>query len=355
MELGRELRTFIANWMPDDVIRAFSRQYVAGKGVEAAVRMVEKLWYDCRILSTIDVLGEEVDTIEKANHTVDLYASLYEELRELSIPPEAKPTISTKISAHVPSKRNADETIEFDRAVCERNLEQNIRAAELHGFAFGFDMEQSWWTDETLDMYHRKWIQHGKSIPQQSLGAVLQACLKRTDYDVGQFHEGERVRLCKGIYREPETIAFRDSKVIFERMIRHGQYLAAKGVYVEFATHHVPTLLRFLGEVVIPLGLMPQEYELQNLLGVDKRKEFQDPFVSGEIFNDVAYFPRRHLSARSQKSLEAHIELGGRLRFYVPFFEKDGDEVKYGRRRMIESPQFWGYGVKALPRVLLKR
>ncbi len=189
-----------------------------------------------------------------------------------------------------------------------------LKASET-GHMVRIDMEDSECVDREIELYKRL---HDE-FPQ-NVGLVIQAYLKRTDSDIKnliQMHTPEKpvnIRLCKGIYREPESIAFKDKNRINLKYLENLEELLKNGVYVGIATHDKFLVNSAIG-LVNKYGLTKKQYEFQMLYGVT-------PELRAEL-----------------------IESGHSMRVYVPF----GNEwFGYSTRRLKENPEVAGHIVKAL-------
>jgi proline dehydrogenase len=199
--------------------------------------------------------------------------------------------------------------------LCKRNVEAVIAAAEPTNRFVRIDMEDSSTTDETLRLFRELRDEgHGR------VGPVLQASLKRTVADAATL-AGASVRLCKGIYVEPESMQFQDDQAVRASFVRTLETLLDGGCYAAIATHDqwlVDQSLRLLRERDLP----QDRYEFQMLLGV--RPELGDRIVAD----------------------------GHRLRIYVPYGRQ---WYEYSLRRLQENPKIAGYVAGDLRRSLLRR
>jgi proline dehydrogenase len=182
------------------------------------------------------------------------------------------------------------------------------QAAERKNFV-RIDMEDSSTTSDTLDVYREIRETH------DNVGVVLQSYLKRSRSDAMDLARmGARVRVCKGIYREPPDIAWQDRKSINESFLAIVQLLLGKGSHVAIATHD-PALVAGSKRILASLGGCAGQYEFQMLLGVAE-------------------------SLRDQIVGEGHP-----LRVYVPFGEH---WYAYSIRRLRENPRVAGHVFRAL-------
>jgi proline dehydrogenase len=277
--------------VPRPVVRHFADRYMAGETLEDAVAAVRRL-NDRGVMATIDVLGEFIRAPEEAEAT----ATAYERVLDAIAAERLDSTVSVKLSAL---------GIELEPAVADATLARVLACAERHGIFVRIDMEDSGLTDRTLRLYRRL-----RDEGHDGLGIVLQAYLRRTMDDIAALADlRPNVRVVKGIYIEPEEIAYRDRAAINGNFVRAVDRLLAAGSYVAVATHDRALIEEVLA--VLDRRLVARDgYEFQMLLGVAE---------------DV----RHRLVAA-----------GHRVRVYVPF----GDAwYAYSVRRLKENPSIAGY------------
>ena len=268
----------------------FSARYIAGTTLDDAVGVVERLNADGK-LATIDVLGEEITREDEARAIAQAYRDVFDEIERKQL----ESNVSVKLTA-------LGLGLSYD--MCRANLEDVVRqAADDHNFV-RIDMEDSSTTDDTLRLYREL-----REAGHENLGVVLQAYLRRTLDDVHALADLQpNVRLCKGIYVEPQSIAFTDPDAIRANFMGCFDALLNAHAYVGVATHDewlIGQALRIVGE----RGLARNDYELQMLLGV-----------------------------REQRASEL-VAAGHRLRVYVPFGEQ---WYAYSLRRLQENPAMAG-------------
>ena len=271
--------------VPKFVVGRVARRYVAGETVADAVRTIRAL-ADEGAVATVDVLGEEVQEAERARAAGQEYHRLLDIIASEELPANIsiKPTmLGLKISEEL-----AGETIS-----------QVVTRAAANGNFVRIDMEDHTCTDGTLRIYRRVLETHGH------VGAVLQSYMRRTVADIDQLLPlRPNIRLCKGIYREPREVAWQDFDTVRANFVYALEKLLEGGAYVGIATHD-PYLVWAGMRAVDRLGLAPEAYEFQMLLGVDAQL-------------------RRII-----------LEAGHRLRVYVPFGR---DWYPYCVRRLRENP-----------------
>ncbi|HNX50711.1 MAG TPA: proline dehydrogenase family protein [Thermoanaerobaculaceae bacterium] len=235
---------------PRPVIRFFARRYVAGTTLDQAVATVRRLaGQGC--CATIDVLGESVTQRAQAGAARDEY------LRVLDVLP------SERLEANV-SLKPTQLGLAIDEGFCRDNIAAIIeKAASLGGFV-RIDMEDSPTTDATLRVFRSL----AARFPGRT-GLVLQARLRRTLADAAALGaERANIRLCKGIYLEPRPIAYEERDIIRNAFVSALRVLLRAGSYVGIATHDEWLVEQALA-IIADLGLRPDQYEFQMLLGVD--------------------------------------------------------------------------------------
>ncbi|MFZ1653924.1 MAG: proline dehydrogenase family protein [Candidatus Nanopelagicales bacterium] len=280
--------------------RAVVARFVAGEHTEDAVRAASDL-AGMGLHCTIDYLGEDVTSVDEANATMQAYRRLLAALAEADLTDRAE--VSLKLSAMgqaLPSD-SAQISLENARLICQ--------AAQTVGTTVTLDMEDHQTTDLTLETLREL----RKDFP--TTGGVLQAALKRTEQDCRDLsYAGSRIRLCKGAYSEPPSVAYQSPQDVDLSYVRCLKILMAGQGYPMIATHD-PRLIDIAGAVAVRTGRARATYEFQMLFGV--RSEEQ-----------------RRLAA-----------MGEKVRVYVPF----GDQwYPYLIRRMAEKPANLGLALRAM-------
>ena len=281
--------------VPKPVVQVFSQRYIAGSTLADAVRVARRLNGEGKS-ATVDVLGEEITREEETRAIAQAYRDVFAAIDRAAL----DSNVSVKLTAL---------GLELSYDLYRENLLEVVRTAAGYGNFVRIDMEDSSTTDDTLRLY-RELRQDG----HDNVDFVLQARLRRTLDDVHALADlRPSVRLCKGIYLEPGTIAFTDYEAVRANFVRCLDALLDAGCYVGVATHDEWLIGESLAQIS-RLGLGPLEYELQMLLGV--REERRDELVA-----------------------EGH-----RLRVYVPFGEH---WYGYSVRRLQENPAMAGTIAKA--------
>ncbi|WP_457623400.1 proline dehydrogenase family protein [Nocardioides secundeburneus] len=274
--------------------------YVPGESTAAAVEATGRL-VDDGLTVTLDFLGEDTVDAEQAAATVAAYVEVLKALGERGLARRAE--VSVKLSAIGQALPDVGDKVALEnaRTIC--------RAARNAGTTVTLDMEDHTTTDRTLAVLRNL----RKDFPET--GAVLQAYLRRTESDCRSLaHEGSRVRLCKGAYNEPESVAFQDKIDVDKSYVRCLKVLLAGAGYPMIATHD-PRMIAIAASLASRFGRATGTYEYQMLYGI--RPEEQ-----------------RRLAAA-----------GETVRVYVPY----GQEwYGYLMRRLAERPQNLTFFLRSL-------
>lgn len=226
------------------------RRFVAGESNDDAVAATRQLVGD-GLNVTLDYLGEDTTDAEQAEETVLAYLALLDALSAAGLTEHAE--VSVKLSA-VGQK--------LDEGLALANASRICAAAQEVGTTVTLDMEDHTTTDSTLGVLEllRREYPH--------TGAVLQAYLRRTEADCRALSGlGSRVRLCKGAYAEPESVAFADPVEVDRSYVRCANVLLAGDGYPMFATHD-PRLVRILDDRARWHDRKAGGYEYQMLYGI---------------------------------------------------------------------------------------
>lgn len=272
------------------VSRSVVSRFIAGNEIPDAVRVTREL-IDEGLAVSIDHLGEDTVDRAQADAVTAEYLSLLAALKERGLTDRTE--VSVKLSAIGQVLPDDGEKIAYD------NAGQICSAAAEAGTTVTLDMEDHTTTDSTLSILSDL----RKDFP--STGAVLQACLYRTEEDCRALaYEGSRVRLCKGAYAEPATVAYQDPRDVDRSYVRCMKILFGGGGYPMLATHD-PRLVEIAGSLAARYRREPGSYEYQMLYGARPNEQ------------------RRLASS------------GDVVRVYVPYGD---DWYGYMMRRMAERP-----------------
>jgi proline dehydrogenase len=265
---------------------SFARRFIAGERIEDAIAAARALQAK-GLLLTLDHLGESVTTMDQATAATREYVRLMDDIVAANI----ERNVSVKLTQL---------GLAIDRATSIDNMRRILEPARQHGFFVRIDMENSPYTDVTLEVFETLW-----NLEYRNIGVVLQSYLFRTERDLRRMNElGARVRLVKGAYREPAAVAYQQKEDVDAAYRRQMRLLLDHGVYPAFATHDVQLLNEIKGYAA-ERDVTRDGYEFQMLYGI--RRDLQSSFVAD----------------------------GYRMRIYVPF----GREwFPYFMRRLGERP-----------------
>ncbi|MBI3449091.1 MAG: proline dehydrogenase family protein [Acidobacteria bacterium] len=297
--LLQRARSRLVKLAPKPIVRRLAAPYIAGETRGEAMALVHRLRADRGLCSTVDVLGEAVTHAGETAAFLDEYVSALEDLAGCEYA-----NISVKLSALGQG---------IDDALCARNLEVLLRKAASVNQFVRFDMEDHTTVDSTLGFYRKFAGRHPR------IGIVLQSRLFRTPADVAALSPlRPNVRLCIGIYRESEAIAFPDKDSMKSRLLGLLRTMWENGQYVGLATHDERVIRRALA-LARELGKGPEAFEVQMLLGV----------------------PRAGLQ-------EELMKMGLKVRLYVPYGRH---WYQYCLRRLEHNPEMASLVVKNLLRI----
>lgn len=293
MSIFHDLLVKTVKLMPESIVWIFSKKYIAGKTLQSAVDTVKEL-NSKGILATLDVLGESVRTKEEAIEAKNKALEVLETI------------IKNKLNANL-SIKPTQMGLAIDKEFAYQQIKELVkRANEINNFV-RIDMEDSPYTDLTIEVYKRIYEEYS------NVGIVLQAYLKRTVNDTIVLNKiGTNYRLCKGIYIEPATIAYKEKQAVRDNYLKSLELMLKNGNYVGIATHD-KYLIDKAYELIKALNIPKDSFEFQMLLGV--REDLRD-----KINKD-----------------------GYKIRIYVPF---GNDWYKYSIRRLQENPNIAGHIVK---------
>ena len=279
------------------VSRALASRFVAGETLRDALAAARTLNQSGASV-TLDYLGENVTTQAEARAVVTTYQTLLRAIAQEQL----NCNVSLKLTAL---------GLDQDREFCTANLRDILDVARESGNFIRIDMEGSAYTQVTLDIFEELYVGQGYG----NVGIVLQAYLYRTAADVQRANQlRARVRLCKGAYREPPSVAFPRKADVDRNYIALAQDLLQNGNYPGLATHD-PNIINWTRDFVRLESIERARYEFQMLYGI-----------------------RRDL----QRQLLAD---GYNLRIYVPY----GDAwYPYLMRRMAERPANLLFVLRAL-------
>jgi proline dehydrogenase len=278
--------------------RSFARRFVAGETVDEAIAAAREL-EAAGLSQTLDYLGESVATMAEADAATRTYIGLLHTIAASGI----GRNVSVKLTQL---------GLNVDRATCVDNLRRILDPATTHGFFVRLDMEDSRYTQVTFDIFETLWQQGYRNA-----GVVVQSALYRSIEDTRRMDAlGARVRLVKGAYKEPRSVAYQSKAQVDAAFVEIMQLLLSEGTCPAIATHD-PAMIEATKNFAATRGIAADRYEFQMLFGV--RRDLQ-------------------LALKSD---------GYRVRVYVPF----GREwYPYFMRRLGERPANVGFVLRSVLR-----
>lgn len=288
-------------YMPKKLVWMFSKQYIAGESIEEAIVNAKKLNAE-GIMTTLDVLGEFITTLDEAEANKNEYLQVIEAAEAAGVEGNysLKPTFFGLL---------------IDKEVAFAHIRDVVAKAASYDNFVRIDMEDTPCTDMELDMYRK--IQ--EEFPD-NVGLVVQAYLKRTHQDIDDLKEINsnsskvNLRVCKGIYVEPEEVAYQQYNEINSHFLSDIELMFQEKMYPGIASHDTP-VIEGAYKLIEKYNVPKEDYEFQMLYGV---------------------------APALRKSIVAK---GHKMRVYVPFGK---DWFGYSTRRLKENPKMAGVVIKAL-------
>lgn len=281
--------------LPQQVVYIFAKKYVAGPKLEDAIRVVQEL-NSKGIMATMDVLGESITKKSEAEETKKHCFDMLDVIKQYNL------------DANV-SIKPTSLGLNLDKEFCYNQIEEIVKKAKEYNNFIRIDMEDTPYTDSTFNILKRIREKY------DNVGVVVQAYLRRTYDDIVKLNkEGVNYRLCKGIYVEPEHLAYKGRLEVRENFVKILDQMLSDGNYVGIATHDnylIKESYRLIEEKKLP----KDNYEFQMLYGVTE-----------------------HL--RDKINADGH-----RIRIYVPWGEH---WYAYSIRRLQENPQVAWYITKSI-------
>ena len=237
----------------------FANRFVAGETLDTALSAVARL-NSRSITASLDLLGESVHNEAEARAAGQAYITMLDRIYE------------RKVDANVSVKLTAM-GLDISEELCVAIMHKILQRARDYGSLVRIDMESSEYTQRTVDLFDQR-LYPGY---RENVGIVLQSYLYRTFSDVQHANLIKaRVRICKGAYAEPETVAYPDKKDVDANYVKCMHELMLKGNYPGIATHD-EAIIRDAREFAKSNDIAPSRYEFQMLYGV--RRDLQDRLV----------------------------------------------------------------------------
>ncbi|MBK9332491.1 MAG: proline dehydrogenase family protein [Ignavibacteria bacterium] len=281
--------------MPKKVVKIFADKYIAGDSVSDAVHSV-KILNSKGLMATVDVLGESIN--EKSE------AVLSKDENIITLEAISKNNLDCNLSIKLTMLG-----LNIDHDFCLEQVSGILEKAKSLNIFVRIDMEDSSVTESTINIF--------ETVKKKfdNVGIVIQAYLRRSEDDIKRLTEiNANFRICKGIYIEPEKIAFKDPDEIRNNFMKILRIAFERKSYCGIATHD-EILIKDSVNLVKELNLRKDEYEFQMLLGVKENLR------------------------------EEAVAKGHRMRIYVPFGKR---WYEYSIRRFKENPNMAGQVLKSI-------
>ena len=296
MAITNSLLATIMPYLPKVLVRPFAKPYVAGESIDSVIKIAKKL-NDNGFSTTLDILGEFVNSKEEANKIKNAYSELIKNISSKKL----DSTISVKLT-HL--------GLGIDSKLGEENFNSLSLIGKEYNVGITIDMENSPYTSKTFEIYKNAIIKNEK------LGAVIQAYLHRSLDDIKHLDSSLlNLRICKGIYNESQDIAIQDRLAINDNYFEMAKSLLNGQGYACLATHDL-TLIDRLESFIDENDISPKRFEFQVLYGVPMGNRLEE------------------LKSKGYK-----------IRIYVPFGEA---WFEYSVRRLKENPKIISYVLKNL-------
>jgi proline dehydrogenase len=235
-----------------------ARRFVAGEEIEDAIAAARDLNAQGMTVS-LDYLGESVSSREEATAAADTYLRIIDSM------------VAEGIDGNV-SLKLTQMGQDIDEDFLDANVRRVLDRAKQHDMFVRFDMESSEYVQKTLDFFERV-----RAEGYANCGVVLQSYLFRTEKDARRANElGARVRLCKGAYAEPESVAYPDKADVDANYVRVMKLLLERGRYPGIATHD-EAMIQATTDFARDRGIDPSRFEFQMLYGI--RRDLQKRIV----------------------------------------------------------------------------
>ena len=296
MAITNSLLATIMPYLPKVLVRPFAKPYVAGESIDSVIKIAKKL-NDNGFSTTLDILGEFVNSKEEANKIKNAYSELIKNISSKKL----DSTISVKLT-HL--------GLGIDSKLGEENFNSLSLIGKEYNVGITIDMENSPYTSKTFEIYKNAITKNEK------LGAVIQAYLYRSLDDIKDLDSSLlNLRICKGIYNESQDIAIQDRLAINDNYFEMAKSLLNGQGYACLATHDL-TLIDRLESFIDENDISPKRFEFQVLYGVPMGNRLEE------------------LKSKGYK-----------IRIYVPFGEA---WFEYSVRRLKENPKIISYVLKNL-------
>jgi proline dehydrogenase len=250
--------------------RKFASRFVAGETLDQAINVVQEL-NRREITASLDQLGESVTSREEASRSCDAAIAILDRIHNAGV----RANVSIKLTQM---------GLDLDGALAVRNATRILERARELGTFVRVDMEASEYVQRTLDLFRSSLHPTFGDL----VGVVIQTMLRRTEQDIDDLLAlSARIRLVKGAYKEPASVAFPDKRDVDAVFARCSERMLERGNYPAFATHD-GALIDHVKEYASARSIDPARFEFQMLYGV--RRDLQDQ-LRQEGYNVRVYVP----------------------------------------------------------------
>jgi len=233
---------------------SFARRFIAGERVDEALEAARDIERQ-GLMVTMDLLGESVSSADEAHKATRAYIGVMEAMERAGV----GRNISLKLTQL---------GLDIDQATCVDNLRRILDVATRSEFFVRIDMEDSPYTDRTLDTFETLW-----GIGYRNTGVVIQSYLRRSMADIRRVNAlGAKIRLVKGAYREPAAVAFQTKAEVNAAFIEQMELLLTEGTYPAIASHD-PVMIDATRSFASARNIPKDRYEFQMLYGI--RRDLQ--------------------------------------------------------------------------------
>ena len=251
---NQQLRDFVTH---NKVTRSVSHRFVAGEQLDEAIQATRVL-NQGGIQVALDHLGENVSDEKEARAAAQDYINALEQIKK------------TRVDANISIKLTAL-GLDISQQLCEQNVRTILKLAGGYGIFVCIDMEGSAYTEQTIDITLRMHQQF------EHVGTVIQSYLYRSRKDVEQLiAQGVRMRLVKGAYKEPKTVAYQSKSEVDHNYVQLMLLLLARGNFPAIASHDEP-IIQAACKYVRDHGISRDAFEFQMLYGI--RRDLQQKLV----------------------------------------------------------------------------
>jgi len=296
----------VTKCLPRFFVAGVARRYVAGKDIDSAVSVMKKLTSEGACF-TVDVLGEEISTLDESQFFIDEYDRVLEAI------------VENNLDANLSIKPTAFGLL-IDEKKAYDNIERLLRKAAEHDIFVRLDMEDYRVTQSTIDIVL---AMHEKGL--LNVGTVLQSRLFRTTEDIDKICQklsgNADFRICKGVYLEGESISHTRYQPIVDAFCQHIDQILDHGAYAGIASHDWPIIEHTLAALE-ERGMGPNNLDPRD--GCAKTRNGKGPGYEFQMLLGVRGNIRRRLAKQ-----------GHRTRIYIPYGER---WYEYSMRRLDENP-----------------